>query len=126
MPTILLLVCSNAFMTTAWYWQLIKGGDGRTLGQSLSLPLLVLVSWLIALPEYALAVPANRLGALANGGAFSASQLKILQEGVSVCAFLVFTLVALREVPRWQDLLAFLLIGAGLAVALLSRPAPAG
>lgn len=121
MRSILLLVCSNAFMTVAWYWQLIPRGDGQTLGRALTLPALVLVSWLIALPEYALAVPANRLGHVANGGAFTAPQLKILQEGISVAVFLAFSLIALREVPRWQDLVAFLLIGIGLAVALLSR-----
>ncbi|HYE05289.1 MAG TPA: DMT family protein [Planctomycetota bacterium] len=115
MRTVLLLLASNCFMTLAWY--------GHLTVRSASLWAVILVSWLIALPEYCLAVPANRWGHVAHGGQFSAPQLKILQEGISVAVFLAFSLIVLREVPRWQDLVAFLLIGAGLAVALLSRPA---
>ena len=67
MRTILLLVASNLFMTIAWYGHLkVKGA---------SLVAVVLVSWLIALPEYCLAVPANRLGHIAHGGTFTAPQL---------------------------------------------------
>ena len=55
---ILLLVCSNVFMTAAWYWH-VRGRDLHW-----PLPLIILASWLIALPEYCLAVPANRLGNL--------------------------------------------------------------
>ncbi|MBI2362744.1 MAG: DMT family protein, partial [Elusimicrobia bacterium] len=72
MKTVLLLVASNVFMTFAWYGHLRYKG----------FPLwgVILASWLIALPEYALQVPANRLG----HGYFSAPQLKILQEGISI------------------------------------------
>ena len=55
MPTIFLLIASNVFMTTAWYWHL-KGGMTKPLF------IVILVSWGLALVEYCLAVPANRLG----------------------------------------------------------------
>jgi uncharacterized protein (DUF486 family) len=64
MWTVILLVASNVFMTVAWYGHL-KFKDKPLL-------LVIAVSWLIALPEYCLQVPANRLG----HGEFSAPQLK--------------------------------------------------
>ncbi len=113
MATILLLLASNCFMTLAWYGHLkVKGAALATV---------ILISWLIALPEYCLAVPANRLGHIDHGGDFTAPQLKILQEGVSVLVFLGFTAVVLKETPRWQDVLAFMGILGGLAISLLSR-----
>jgi uncharacterized protein len=115
MRTILLLMLSNCFMTVAWY--------GHLKVRNAALITVIAVSWLIALPEYCLAVPANRLGHIDHGGSFSAPQLKVLQEGISIVVFLVFTLLVLRETPRWQDFLAFALIMAGLAVAMLSRSA---
>ncbi|MBA2482312.1 MAG: DMT family protein [Planctomycetes bacterium] len=113
MNTVLLLVASNLFMTTAWYWHL----------KSHSLPLLgiIAISWLIALPEYCLAVPANRLGHIAFGGTYTAPQLKILQEGIALLVFLGFTLAVLKEVPRWTDIAGMGLIVAGLAVSLGAR-----
>lgn len=54
MYTILLLLASNVFMTVAWYWQLSS--------HRFACGTIILLSWLIALPEYALAVPANRIG----------------------------------------------------------------
>ncbi len=113
MRTVLLLICSNCFMTYAWYGHLKKEG--------MALWLAIVSSWLIALPEYALAVPANRIGHFSNGGRFSAPQLKILQEGISVATFLAFSLWFLKESPRWQDLVAFALIFAGLIVSLTGR-----
>ena len=113
MPTVLLLLGSNLFMTTAWYWHLLA--KGMPVWQ------FVLISWLIALPEYCLAVPANRMGHVAFGGPFSAPQLKILQEGIALVVFLGFSLAVLKEVPRWSDLAGMALIMAGLAVALLGR-----
>jgi uncharacterized protein len=118
MRTVLLLIASNCFMTYAWY--------GHLKVKHRALIAVIAMSWLIALPEYCLAVPANRLGHQNFGGPFSAPQLKILQEGISVLIFLVFTIWFLREPPRWQDLLAFALILAGISVALLTRAAPVG
>lgn len=106
MKTVLLLVASNLFMTAAWYGHLRHKGY----------PLwgVILVSWLIALPEYALQVPANRLG----HGQFSAPQLKILQEAISICVFLAFCALYLREPIRWNHYAAFAIILAGVAVGL--------
>ena len=105
--TIALLICSNTFMTMAWYSHLKY--------RSAWLPLAILVSWLIALPEYALQVPANRIGA----GQLSATQLKIIQEVISVTVFVVFAFFYFREVPTWRTGLAFALI---LAAVFLVQP----
>lgn len=112
MRTVLLLVLSNCFMTTAWYWHLRHGTSVRPL------VIFILMSWLIALPEYALAVPANRLGHVALGGPFTAAQLKVLQEGIALTIFLAFSLWVLGEAPTWRDVAGMALILAGLAVAL--------
>ncbi|MBA3698342.1 MAG: DMT family protein [Planctomycetes bacterium] len=114
MNTILLLLASNVFMTVAWYWHLKAPS---------SLPLIAFIgiSWLIALPEYCLAVPANRIGHVSLGGPFTAPQLKLIQEGLSLLVFLVFSLVVLKESPRWQDYVGMALIMAGLGVALSGR-----
>jgi len=115
MNTVLLLIASNVFMTTAWYWHL-KAKPG-----SLSLPMFILISWLIALPEYSLAVPANRLGHISTGGPFTAPQLKMMQEGIALLVFVGFSLAVLKETPRWQDYLAMALIVGGLVVAMWPR-----
>lgn len=115
MLTIILLVCSNIFMTVAWYWHL--------KGQGPSWPLwaIILTSWLIALPEYCLAVPANRLGIPAHGGGFTPAQLKVIQEGISISVFLGFLLLVLKQTPRWQELAGLALVFAGLALALTGK-----
>ena len=74
--TILLLICSNAFMTVAWYGHL-KFGAARAGGSPIPLILIILASWGIALFEYCFQVPANRIGFDGNGGPFSLMQLKI-------------------------------------------------
>src|SRR5438067_3406748 len=106
MRTILLLVCSNVFMTIAWY--------GHLRFRSFPLWSVIVCSWLIALPEYAFQVPANRIGY----GHFSATQLKIIQEVVSLSVFAVFIFFYLGETPTWRSGVAFVLIIA--AVALIS------
>jgi len=111
--TVALLVSSNLFMTTAWYWHL--------RAKSLPLVLIIGISWMLALPEYCLAVPANRIGHVNFGGPFSATQLKILQEGIALAVFLGFTCVVLGEWPRWRDLAGLALIIAGLAIGLSGR-----
>jgi uncharacterized protein (DUF486 family) len=111
--TVALLVTSNLFMTTAWYWHL--------KAKSLPLILIIGISWCLALPEYCLAVPANRIGHVNFGGPFSATQLKILQEGIALAVFLGFTCVVLGEWPRWRDLAGLALIIAGLAIGLSGR-----
>lgn len=96
MNTVLLLVASNVFMTVAWYGHL-KHAD-RPLWQ------VILVSWLIAGVEYCFAVPANRMGYQAG---FSAGQLKIMQEVITLLVFAVFAVWWLGETLRWNHAAAF-------------------
>ena len=111
--TILLLIGSNVFMTFAWYYHLKH--------KTWPLVMAIVLSWLIALPEYILQVPANRIGHVGQGGPFSAPQLKVIQEAVTLCVFTVFTIAILKEKPRWNDLAAFGLIFAAVAVSMLGR-----
>src|SRR5437773_3659647 len=110
LTVVLLLVASNAFMTVAWY--------GHLKYKNVALFTTILVSWLIALPEYALQVPANRTG----HGHFTATQLKVIQEAVSLSVFAVFVFFYLGEKPTWRSGLAFVLVIA--AVALISGDGP--
>ena len=96
MPTILLLFCSNVFMTFAWYGHL-KYGHDWPLWKA------IVVSWLIALVEYCFAVPANRLGY----GEFNGFQLKIVQEAITLTVFIVFALTFLKEKMAWNYFVAF-------------------
>jgi uncharacterized protein len=107
MATVLLLIASNVFMTAAWYGHLKF--KGATMWQA------ILVSWLIAFFEYCLQVPANRLGY----GKYSAYQLKIIQEVITLSVFIVFALVYLHEKPRWNYVISFLLIGGAVYFAFL-------
>jgi uncharacterized protein len=101
MPTILLLLVSNVFMTVAWY--------GHLKFKSSPLWLAVLVSWGIAFAEYCFQVPANRLGY----GQFSAAQLKTIQEVISLVVFTAFSVTYLKEPLRWNYLVGFaFLVGA--------------
>ena len=102
-----MLFGSNLFMTFAWYWHLKLQKPG---GASWPMVAIVVVSWLIALVEYSIAVPANRLGA-ASG--FNVAQLKIIQEVVTVCVFVPFMIFFMGEKWRWDYLWAFLcMVGA--------------
>jgi len=97
--TIVLLTCSNVFMTFAWYAHL------RNLSAR---PWYVaaLVSWGIALFEYLLQVPANRIGYTQ----MSLGQLKILQEVITLGVFVPFAVVYMREPLKWDYLWAALCI----------------
>ena len=109
MRTVILLILSNAFMTVAWY--------GHLRFRDYPLWSVILVSWLIALPEYAFQVPANRLGY----GQFSATQLKIIQEAISVTTFVIFGYFYLKESLTWRTGVAFLMILAAVALAVSDR-----
>ncbi|HEY6529912.1 MAG TPA: DMT family protein [Cellvibrionaceae bacterium] len=89
--TVALLVCSNIFMTFAWYGHL-KHLQGK--------PWLIaaLVSWGIAFFEYLLQVPANRIGAQV----LNLGQLKILQEIITLSVFVPFAIFYMRESFRWD------------------------
>lgn len=105
MKTILLLIASNVFMTFAWY--------GHLRFKEAPLFKTIVASWLIAFFEYCLQVPANRWG----HGTFSAPQLKILQEGITLAVFVTFSILYLRETPQWNHWTAMLLMLAAVGVA---------
>lgn len=96
MNTILLLVASNVFMTVAWY--------GHLKHTDQPLWRMIFISWLIAGVEYCFAVPANRIGYQAG---FSAGQLKIIQEVITLLVFAVFAVLWLGETLRWNHAAAF-------------------
>ncbi len=100
---VVMLVCSNVFMTFAWYGHLKFRGA----------PLLavVAVSWGIAFFEYCLAVPANRIGA----AVYSAAQLKTIQEVITLTVFTGFSVFWLKESLTFNHLIGFALIAAGAA-----------
>ena len=95
---IILLLCSNVFMTFAWYGQLKFPG--------VSLWIVIPVSWGIAFFEYCLAVPANRIG----HQVYSAAQLKTMQEIITLLVFAVFSVLWLGESLRWNHAVAFLFL----------------
>jgi hypothetical protein len=85
-------------MTIAWY--------GHLKYKQAPLFLVIVASWLIAFFEYCFQVPANRIG----HGAFSAAQLKTIQEVITLVVFSVFSVVYLKEALRWNHVVGFLLI----------------
>lgn len=104
-----LLILSNAFMTIAWYGHL-KFAEWKWFSK-LGLVSIVLISWGIALFEYAFQVPANKYGFTSNGGPFTLIQLKVLQEVITLLVFAVFTLLVFRtEVFRFNHILSFLFL----------------
>lgn len=111
MRTVALLIFSNIFMTAAWY--------GHLRFRNVPLWKVVLVSWGIAFFEYCLQVPANRWGY----GQFSAYQLKVIQEVITLTVFVGFSFLWLGESPRWNHLIAFALILAAVGFAFLPHSA---
>ena len=99
--TVGMLVASNLFMTFAWYWHLRLQKPGAASWPVLAI---IIVSWLIALVEYMIAVPANRIGASAG---LNVAQLKIIQEVITVCVFIPFMMLFMGEKWRWDYLWAF-------------------
>jgi uncharacterized protein len=107
--TITLLTLSNAFMTLAWYGHL----KFKEMKWSESLPLvaIIFISWGIALFEYALQVPANRIGFQGNGGPFSLVQLKVIQEVITLSVFVIFSIVFFKnETLRINHLIGFIFL----------------
>ena len=101
--TIGLLLASNIFMTLAWY--------GHLKFKTTSLIVVIAVSWMIALPEYILQVPANRIG----HGYFSAAELKTIQEVITLLVFAGFSVFWLKESLTWNHAIGFCLIAGGAA-----------
>jgi len=100
MRTVAMLTVSNIFMTMAWY--------GHLKYKSAPLWIVILASWGIAFFEYCFQVPANRWG----HGQFTAAQLKIMQEVITLVVFSIFSIVYLKEDLKWNYLVGF-----GLVVA---------
>jgi uncharacterized protein (DUF486 family) len=98
---VILLACSNIFMTFAWY--------GHLKHKAAPLTFVVLVSWGIAFAEYWLAVPANRIG----HAVYSAAELKTMQEVITLTVFAAFSVMYLKEPLAWNHAIGFALIAAG-------------
>lgn len=98
MLTIFLLLCSNIFMTFAWY--------GHLKYRQAPIVTVILISWMIALVEYCFQVPANRIGSYQ----FSVAQLKTIQEVITLVVFSVFSVFYLKESFKWNYLVGFFFI----------------
>ena len=98
---IALLICSNAFMTLAWY--------GHLRFKNQPLWIVIPASWGIALFEYCLAVPANRWGS----SVYSAAELKAIQEVITLAVFVVFSFVYLGQKVSAMQAAGLLLIACG-------------
>lgn len=99
--TVGLLVLSNVFMTFAWY--------GHLKYKASPLLIVIMASWGIALFEYCLQVPANRIG----HGYFSGAELKTIQEVITLLVFVGFSVWYLGEPLKWNHLLGFGMIMLG-------------
>lgn len=107
--TIILLICSNVFMTIAWYGHLRL----QQIGTSTNWPLIGVIafSWAIAFFEYCCQVPANRIGFSGNGGPFSIVQLKVLQECISLVVFVLLANIMFQHQElHWNHVAAFICI----------------
>lgn len=98
MKTIVLLTISNIFMTFAWY--------GHLKFSNKPLLLAILASWFIALFEYIFQVPANRIGA----ETFSVTQLKIMQECITLVVFTIIAYLVFGQSLKWNNLVSYVLI----------------
>lgn len=99
--TIGLLIASNIFMTFAWY--------GHLKFKTAPLVTVIAISWGIALFEYILQVPANRIGHTH----FSAAELKTIQEIITLAVFAIFSVFYLKEPLSWNHAVGFAFIAAG-------------
>lgn len=117
--TVTLLALANVFMTFAWYGHL-KFKE-MEWSKNLGLPLIILISWGVALIEYSFQVPANRMGYTENGGPFNLWQLKVLQEAITLIVFTLFTVVVFQnETFRMNHLIGFCFLI--LAVYFIFKP----
>jgi uncharacterized protein len=106
MLTVILLTISNIFMTFAWY--------GHLRFRNRPLWEVILVSWGIAFFEYCFQVPANRIGY----GTFTAAQLKVIQEVITLVVFSFFSILYLKEPMHWRYAAAFALIVCAVALVV--------
>ncbi|MES1197474.1 MAG: DMT family protein [Pseudomonadota bacterium] len=106
---IVLLTCSNLFMTLAWY--------GHLKFRAVPILLAILASWGIAFVEYCFAVPANRIGSYA----YSAAQLKTMQEVITLIVFAGFSWIYLKEPLGWNHALGFAFIALGAGIVFMGK-----
>jgi uncharacterized protein (DUF486 family) len=104
-----LLLASNVFMNIAWY--------GHLKFKESPLWVAILASWGIAFFEYCLQVPANRIGA----ETLTPSQLKVIQEALSMGTFLVIAAIMLKEPIRWNTVVGFLVVLLGVAIIFMGN-----
>ncbi len=103
--TVVMLTCSNVFMTLAWYGQVLFKSKIERFG----LLAVIVFSWLVAFAEYCFMVPANRLGSSEFGGPFSIWELKVIQEVISLSVFAVIVLLIMKnETLRWNHIAGFI------------------
>ncbi|HEY0366050.1 MAG TPA: DMT family protein [Pyrinomonadaceae bacterium] len=105
METIILLIVSNVFMTIAWY--------GHLKYRTKPLVWVILISWLIALLEYSFQVPANRIGVQT----FSLTQLKVMQECITLIVFTIIAYFLFGESLKWNNLVSYLFIAGAVYFA---------
>lgn len=98
MKTVILLIISNLFMTIAWY--------GHLKYKEKPIVWVILISWSVALFEYIFQVPANRIGAQT----FSVTQLKIMQECITLVVFTVFAYFLFDQTLKWNNIVSYALI----------------
>lgn len=106
---VLLLTVSNVFMNVAWY--------GHLKFKNSPLWLAILASWGLALFEYVFQVPANRIGS----ETMSVSQLKILQECITLVVFSVFAYFAFGETLKWNNVISYLFLIIAVAFAFWGK-----
>ena len=107
MKTVLLLIVSNVFMTLAWYGHLKFKGTALWLA--------VLASWGLAFFEYIFQVPANRFGS----DVFSVTQLKIIQEAITLTIFTLIAYVLFGEGLKWNNVVSYVLLMGAVFFAFL-------
>ncbi len=107
MKAVILLIISNTFMTMAWY--------GHLKFKKAPLMLAILASWGLAFFEYVFQVPANRLGS----NYFTLTQLKIIQECITLLVFTIFAFIVFDEPVRWNTLVSYAFIVGAVCFAFL-------
>ncbi|HTR41820.1 MAG TPA: DMT family protein [Pseudomonadales bacterium] len=106
---VVMLTCSNVFMTVAWY--------GHLKYKSSALWLVIVVSWSIAFFEYCFQVPANRWG----NSVYSPFQLKVIQEIITLTVFCIFAYLYFGERFKWNHFAACLCIIGAVIFAFLPQ-----
>lgn len=107
MKTVFLLIISNIFMTLAWY--------GHLKFKSSALWVAIVASWGLALFEYVFQVPANRFGS----DVFSVTQLKIIQEAITLTVFTLIAYILFGESLKWNNVVSYVLLLGAVFFAFL-------